>query len=63
MKAIFQGTLSESKARIERLRLRGIYACLSGCQSSGYGVLVREAVAGSCKEDDGSQPHHAGGNA
>lgn len=60
MKSVFQGTLSESTARIERLKARGIYACLSGCKASGYEVLVREAVAGSCEED---QSNHTGENA
>jgi hypothetical protein len=63
MKTILTGTLKDCNARIEALKARGIYSCLSGSQKTGYEVLVRDAVAGTLQTDGPIPESLGGGNA
>ena len=43
-------TADRAYLAIEAIELRGIYACLSGCKSRGYEVLVRDAMLGTAND-------------
>jgi hypothetical protein len=55
--------LTQANEAISKLKARGLYACLSGCQSRGYEVLMRDEDARSSKESGLLDLCFAGGNA
>ncbi len=63
MKAIFKGNLTKARTIVDALKTCGLYSTLSGHKASGYEVLVRDEIAGTCKETGALETKHAGGNA